>query len=582
MDEKMNIIIDEIVDSVKNDWTKDQKIRYVYLTLGKYLTKNVDFFFSLYQVLAQDNLPYDELYSLYEGEITSNEVICKSAANLLKNAYDKLGITSSLVEASKVETYNIKDRSIDISHWFLSCDGDDGRIYFLTLVPDLPNIQFGFQTEHFANDIPYQITNDDGKHICYNGGEILNTVLDDHYLRELDISIGYINTLYSNKGIVFSDYTNQAFKMIQENFRLTCEYYNDLEETTDFYRSNCLIRDGNSILKNFHDDKLPSISDHEWLIWKKQVIKSMIKEININMDNNVGENTIVIPDIDNYTDIDDLISVFKGEFVKYDCIHHLSNINFKEEAFDILKTIFKFANANNFAKENSKARNSFKRMFHRLTYNFIESDYIFKKEQYCPNICIAQKFEIEFKKTFDCDKTYCVSEDEIGRNCLGNISNKLGIKKEVLGNLNPLIEEEYIKVNDDIIVGHNITDFNKCEYAEQAVIIDKILDLMFQELNLANSGDMEKFNVTIPLRKNRINFSAVRHNETGKYFFLFGIFGKNDDDEYYYLYDPRNNTLDITSNFKVQANGFTITKRNFKPEIKDIEDIEIIKQNNVK
>ena len=80
---------DELLKTVKkgihDDWNTLEKIRYVYITVGKYLKKDTDFFLSLKNKLGELNLSKEDLYNIYNDDkkINSenwNKVICKSCA----------------------------------------------------------------------------------------------------------------------------------------------------------------------------------------------------------------------------------------------------------------------------------------------------------------------------------------------------------------------------------------------------------------------------------------------------------------------------------------------------------------------
>ena len=54
-DTRLKIIEDDIINSIKPEWNKDEIIRYVYLYIGKIISKNVDFFYSLGRKLEYKN-----------------------------------------------------------------------------------------------------------------------------------------------------------------------------------------------------------------------------------------------------------------------------------------------------------------------------------------------------------------------------------------------------------------------------------------------------------------------------------------------------------------------------------------------
>lgn len=176
----------KIVAAIDPAWDKLQKIRFVYLELGKYLEKNADFFENsklLNYGYSEDEMAaiyYDD--KLYEANRVNArkqyQVICKSAALFLKRTFDKLGI-----DAEYVHTVGSVD---NILHWFIVVKDDAGEQYFLTLAADLPYIKNNFPTVHFGNDIKCLQTTtikSDGEVKAYNKLEKrltdMNISLDD-------------------------------------------------------------------------------------------------------------------------------------------------------------------------------------------------------------------------------------------------------------------------------------------------------------------------------------------------------------------------------------------------------------------
>lgn len=195
-EQKLKTIEEEIIKSIDPSWNKDEIIRYVYLYVGKYISKNVSFFYSLGGKLENKNYDYKKIKNTYESkQIRNLSVICKSAAIVLQRIYKKLGIKSNLVETMQYNPYIDSETNelLEVHHWFLAVTGEQDRIYFLTIVPDLFNIQFNMKTEHFANNITYIRETKDGKQeIQYKGPEIKHTVLSDEELTRIDKKIGYI------------------------------------------------------------------------------------------------------------------------------------------------------------------------------------------------------------------------------------------------------------------------------------------------------------------------------------------------------------------------------------------------------
>ena len=153
IDEIVDLIYSDIYKDIKDDWPKINKIRYVYLILGKYLEKNTDFFLNdkLEDLKINDN----EVMSIYkDNKINIRElnkgkkqyqIICRSAAIILQKLLKKFGVDSQLIVTCGNED--------EIRHWFLTAIGDNNEQYFLTLAADLPYIKNNLRTRHFANSI---------------------------------------------------------------------------------------------------------------------------------------------------------------------------------------------------------------------------------------------------------------------------------------------------------------------------------------------------------------------------------------------------------------------------------------------
>lgn len=71
-------IIDFVIRGVHQDWPTIYKIRYVYVTLGKLLSKNTDFFFSVDNKLSENNMTFEEISKAYNDDtLVDTRVICK-------------------------------------------------------------------------------------------------------------------------------------------------------------------------------------------------------------------------------------------------------------------------------------------------------------------------------------------------------------------------------------------------------------------------------------------------------------------------------------------------------------------------
>ena len=142
--------------------------------------------------MSEDNLSISEIKDIYDSNIGRRvgkylRVICKSASYILKLAYDRVGISSELVETNTMINAIYDDEEFLIYHWFLAINNtEDNEIYFATLTPDLPYIQMNMDTRHFGSDIPY--TRDFNGRVMqlYKGDKINNSTISREELKKID------------------------------------------------------------------------------------------------------------------------------------------------------------------------------------------------------------------------------------------------------------------------------------------------------------------------------------------------------------------------------------------------------------
>ena len=223
---KIDEVANSILSGINPNWSNLYKIRYIYLELGKILSKDTDFFFSCDNKLFEYNLSYEEIKDIYESTTGKDfKVICRSACEILRYVLKKAGIEAEVIkQINKPININIDDKDLTINHYFLvAYDDDNNNAYFMTLASDLPFIKEGMKTRLFANDIPYKRINQDGiEEQVYEGNEINNTVLSIDELRKIDEDIGYIKTYYDfdnndhHKNEKYLQYNDAALLMIKE------------------------------------------------------------------------------------------------------------------------------------------------------------------------------------------------------------------------------------------------------------------------------------------------------------------------------------------------------------------------------
>lgn len=156
--EKLNEIIEKIYfdikDQVQSDWSILEKIRYIYLQLGKYLEKNTDFFLNdkldnlrltdeeMKKIYSENKVNY-----VYRGNKIQYQIICRSSSLILQGLLKKFDIDSYMV--------NNCGKDDEIQHWSLVAKADNDEQIFLSIASDLPFIKNGIPTECFGAIIPY-------------------------------------------------------------------------------------------------------------------------------------------------------------------------------------------------------------------------------------------------------------------------------------------------------------------------------------------------------------------------------------------------------------------------------------------
>ena len=356
-DTRLKTIEDDIINSINPEWNKDEIIRYVYLYIGKLISKNVDFFYSLGRKLEYKNYSFDKLKRTYESKrITNLSVICKSSAIILKRIYDRLGIKSNLMETVDYNQFTDDEtkETLDVHHWFLCVNGENDRQYFLTIIPDLFYIQYNMKTKHFANRIDYYREVDGKKIQIYKGPKINNTALTDEEIEKIDEKIGYIIPYYVEEKNGKRKRYNGYDDIFIENLKMYARknsYFIELGYDTNFYK----------------DITSYSIGD--------KTIEEYLNTNNFDM-----------------TEIDKWIQYIKERATFYG---HNPEID-KEVNGKILALRKSLEN-----KDAKKYRN----IIGQLGINFVDNKYKIDENGYCSLTYIEKKFEYLFPKFFSCNDT---------------------------------------------------------------------------------------------------------------------------------------------------------------------------------
>lgn len=557
--------IDEIVDSVVNgvhaEWPTIYKIRYAYVTLGKLLKKNTDFFFSVDSKLREQNMTFEEISKAYNDDtFLSTSVICKSSSLILKLIYDRLGIECKLVKSlNNVIAYHDGDHSLDINHWFLAVS-DGENTYFCTLSSDLPYIQMGMETRHFGVNIPYFKKVGDTEKQVYEGEEIKHTVIDKTYLREIDIAIEYIknqyhyDASYSKSNDWYYNYDDASLVMLSQELNSN-KMYIDLEVgSTFFYQDLTHFKGENGREIDLFSGEELDLTAEDWNKWKRILCRFVIDRINTicfykihsvpaiedanwNYDTWIAN---VCKQLQRYlftyidTPEESLYIQDSFQYAKWSRqIKRNIDPEFLEKDYDNILTILDKMNTLVSFVNHGKVNRHFSVLLNSMAYHFIHKANLFEESMIdgkASSKYIAHKFKKLFTTIFDCNSTTSV--------------------------------------------------FNTMSYSEQIVIIKMILERMFKELNRGNSS-LEEYDDNYSAVFNRIQLYSIKNRETGEYAVVFHILDDGTYADTYYFYHPKTNVFHLANILEIYSDYIIVSNR-FKSRIEDLENIEVEPEKKIK
>jgi len=528
-------LINLVTKDIKDEWPTIYKIRYIYLELGKYLSKDTDFFFSVGNKLDELNLDFEQVNNIYNSMYGRKkgdnwEVICRSASYILHKAYESVGIKSKLINTiNDSETIELDGQKIDVFHWLLVVyDGD--KAYFNLLSADLPYIKEGMKVHHFASKIPYKKRNKEGiLEQLYEGEEIKPSLLTEEETRKIDKEIGYLEFYYEyndkkQKIDGFSlQYGDAAFLMLKERIKNNKWYHEILAEHTNFYMS----------LYNFlnKDNKILSLDDVTLNDFSNNDIDDWINLLCLNVGKKISNITNIEYNV--FSHIDDFNY---EEWLKSICdsIYHIENFSYtnwskemkkntKYSEYDYNSVVAILDKTNALVKKIKKRDPSnFNHLLTKLSYHFIDRTRLIDlndKEKFINNKYIAYKLVTLFPKIF--------SANEIK------------------------------------------TSFNNREYSEQIVIIKEILEIMFPELN-RNNSNVNNYNEAYSPVFNRIQIYTIKNKENLEYSLIFNIVGDNKNGNYYFYYNPKKNTFHVADILEIYQNYVVVSER-FKSILDDAD-----------
>lgn len=562
-EEKVNNMIEEVIAGIHDDWPTIYKIRYIYLEIGKRVYRDTDFFFSVDGKLGEANLSIQKIKEIYDSEVGRDlKVICKSGSWILKKAYERVGIKAELVETNTTIAALSDEEEFLINHWFLAIYDED-TAYFATLTPDLPYIQMNMETKHFGSDIPYK-RDYNGKVLqIYKGDEIKHSTISRKRLKEIDTAIGYLALAYpyndksQSSNDWFLQYDNASFYMLRDALRGNQLFYELEEQQTSFYQSLFEFEGEHHKKISLLEDDLNTLTDKDWNEWIKLISRQILSKI----EEILGYDVNVLPNLDsphwNYEawllnlcvqiqeDIfKQLTDNEKNAFrdLSIDVEHFKYNkwsrkvkkeFHWKEDSFnhDNILTILDKLNSlvNTVKLKNGNMRN----ILTSLNYYFIPPTHLYEnnidENGYLSNYYIANKFDQVFPKIFGCNEL--------------------------------------------------ITDFNKMEYSEQAVMIKEVLNLMFQEVTYENSSMLVDYDQNYNAVLNRIQMYPIKNRASGEYSILFNVLGDNKRGDYYFFYNPNSNVFQISNALDIYNDYIIISNRmKNRMSIDDLEQIDSMEE----
>ena len=206
--------MEEVINQVQNNWSKDLIIRFLYIKLAPYFQRDLLYF------LASDK---DKEKQYKQGFINRfPHIVCSTLSDFYVDLFKQFGINAKKVIAN----------SAKIPLFAIIVQGEYGW-YFLSPINDLFPNQYGLKP-YFFGIIPRYKT------ICNNHPEIIK--LPYEYVKELDttLNIDFLDDFFADLHQIF---TNR--KKASRFFNLPQEEKIDLKERKLQFYNNELINLGN-------------------------------------------------------------------------------------------------------------------------------------------------------------------------------------------------------------------------------------------------------------------------------------------------------------------------------------------------
>lgn len=525
--------IQRIINLIDPTWNELEKVRFVYIEVGKIIEKNTEFFFTQSDKLQRNALSEKEMSKINNVTKKSLEedeewyrVICRSAAVLLKEVYDRINIPCHLIKsvsyAPLTSTSNKK-----VFHWRLSVDINNTH-YSLILASDLYNIKNGFATEHFATRLDYK--NAKGIQL-YQGKELDFSVLSYKELEAIDKKIGYINTYYPDGNKHKENYTDFALNRIRIHMRDNYWYYEIASTNLPMYENTFTIIDGNGnksnitsldpktvfidyadqliknmcievekAIKSSYNLKLPILKYQDYESWLKAICIFLEDDLIETYGDNYLDIIQVNEDFDFKSWRKKQKKILKCPYKSYDDnLELLDQIDTYVSMIRILKQEYK---EGSLSEQSKKLLKKFKQLHLNICQHFLPDLTIFEKNieivngnPYVKSDYINEKFKTMFPIVFDID----------------------GEPK----------------------------DFNKLGYSEQIAAINKLIPNIFPEITPNNINQIPNYSRSHSASLIRIRSYCILNEKTNQYELIFHIPSFFEfEDEFYYLYKLKENTFE--------------------------------------
>jgi len=202
------------------DGSNDLRMRYLYISLGSFLAKNVEFFYEA------DEQKKQEIYDNYKDVNEKMEVICRNAAYLYTDIAKALGLHCEPIEIGQ-------DEEVKVKHWGIVYYGDNNKRYLINPIPDFYRVQLGFSTNCFCC---YD------KYLGYLGPDF--DIMPKEQIETLDEELGYIKKGSDVK------YTDDLFEKLRSE--MIAKLGKHLVKTSDIYQEYYL-----EMLRLIADQSIP-------------------------------------------------------------------------------------------------------------------------------------------------------------------------------------------------------------------------------------------------------------------------------------------------------------------------------------